>query len=47
MALYAEPTDLDQYLAVLESPATAEAMAQDGVKKETVKVYVLDKEFTY
>ncbi len=47
MALYAEPTDLAQYMAVLESPATAEAMAQDGVKKETVKVYVLDKEFTY
>jgi hypothetical protein len=47
VALYAEPADLDQYLAVLESPATAEAMAHDGVKKETVKVYVLDKEFTY
>jgi len=47
IALYAEPADLDQYLAVLESPATAEAMAHDGVKKETVKVYVLDREFTY
>ena len=47
VVLYAEPADLDQYFAVLESPATAEAMAHDGVKKETVKVYVLDKEFRY
>jgi hypothetical protein len=47
IALYAEPSDLDQYFSVLESPATAAAMAQDGVKRETVKVYVLDKEFAY
>ena len=47
VALYAEPADLDQYMAVLESPDTAEAMAYDGVKKETVKVFVLDKEFRY
>lgn len=25
----------------------AEAMAHDGVKKETVKVFVLDREFSY
>ena len=47
IALYAEPSDLGKYMEVLESPATAEAMAHDGVKKETVKVYVLDKEFSY
>ena len=47
VALYAEPADLDQYFAVLESPDTAEAMAYDGVKRETVKVFVLDKEFHY
>jgi hypothetical protein len=47
VALYAEPADLRRYLKVLESPATAEAMAQDGVKRETVKVFVLDKEFRY
>ena len=47
IALYAEPSDLGKYMEVLESPATAEAMAQDGVKRETVKVYVLDKEFRY
>lgn len=47
VVLYAEPSDLDAYFAVLESPATAEAMAFDGVKRETVKVFVLDKEFHY
>ncbi len=29
----------------MDSPETAEAMALDGVKRETVKVFVLDKEF--
>ena len=29
----------------MASPETAEAMAFDGVKRETVKVFVLDKEF--
>ena len=38
--------DLDTYLEVLDSDATAEAMATDGVIRETVKVFVLDKEFT-
>ncbi|MCG2591042.1 hypothetical protein [Rhodohalobacter sulfatireducens] len=39
-----EPDDLDKYMAILNSPATAEAMAYDGVKRDTVKVFVLDKE---
>ena len=39
-----EPDNVDTYMASLESPATAEAMAIDGVKRETVKVFVLDKE---
>ncbi len=47
LTLYAEPDDADKFLEVMESPATAEAMAYDGVKRETVKVVVLDKEFTY
>lgn len=37
--------NLDKYMEILNSPATAEAMAFDGVKRETVKVFVLDKEF--
>jgi hypothetical protein len=28
----------------MESQATTEAMASDGVKRETVKTFVLDKE---
>ena len=37
--------DLDTYMQILESAETAEAMAQDGVHRDTVKVSVLDKEF--
>ncbi len=47
VSLYAEPNDVDKFLEVMESPATKEAMAYDGVKRETVKVVVLGKEFTY
>ena len=42
--LCAEPDDLNKYLEILNSPATADAMKFDGVKRETVKVFVLDKE---
>jgi hypothetical protein len=31
----------------MDSPATEEAMAYDGVKRDTVKISVLDKEFRY
>ena len=40
-----EPDDLDTYWKAMDSPATAEAMAFDGVKRETVKFAVLDKTF--
>jgi hypothetical protein len=30
---------------MLDAPETTEAMARDGVKPETVKLYILDKEF--
>jgi hypothetical protein len=39
-----EPVDLSAYKKAIESPATAQAMAFDGVKRETVKMFVLDKE---
>ena len=39
-----EPENLDAFKKAMESPATAEAMAFDGVKRETVKTFVLDKE---
>ena len=44
VAICFEPENLDTFKRQMESPATAEAMASDGVKRETVKVYVLDKE---
>jgi len=43
VCLCAEPDDLNKYLEILNSPATAEAMAYDGVKRESVKVFILDK----
>ena len=45
VALCMEPSDLTKFMEIMDSPATAEAMAFDGVKRETVKVFVLDKEF--
>jgi hypothetical protein len=47
VALHAEVRDLDTFLKVQESTATAEARAFDGVKQETVKFFVLDKEFHF
>ena len=44
IAICVEPDDFDKFMEIFESEATAEAMAFDGVKRETVKVYVLDKE---
>ena len=40
-----EPTDLNTFMEVLESPETAEAMSADRVKRDTVKLYVIDREF--
>ena len=45
VAVCFEPADLDKWMEIFKSPATAEAMAVDGVKRESVKVYVMDKEF--
>ncbi len=44
IAVCFEPEDLDTFMKIIDSPATAEAMVIDGVKRETVKVFVLDKE---
>jgi hypothetical protein len=43
IAVCTDATDQAKYLQVLESKATVDAMASDGVKRETVKVFVLDK----
>ncbi len=44
VAICMEPADFDVYKKAMDSPATAAAMAFDGVKRETVKMYVLDKQ---
>jgi hypothetical protein len=44
IAVCGEASDLAAYLKAMESPAIAEAMASDGVLRQTVKVFVLDKE---
>ena len=43
-AVCSETSDVGIYMKVLESPETAAAMAIDGVLRDTVKVFVLDKE---
>jgi len=37
------PKDLDKFMEIFQSPATADAMKFDGVKGETVQTFVLDK----
>jgi hypothetical protein len=45
VVIHWEVKDLDKYMQLIESPETEKAMAFDGVKRETVKVFVLDKKF--
>jgi hypothetical protein len=40
-----EPDDEAVFVKGMESQAAADAMEVDGVKRETVKVFVLDKTF--
>lgn len=44
VAIYWEVDDPDKFLALVDSPETAEAMQLDGVDKDSVKISVLDKE---
>ena len=44
IAVFMEPNDLAACLHVLHSPATAEAMEFDGILRDTVKMFVLDRE---
>ena len=45
VAICVEPNDLAVCMKLMNSPATAEAMAFDDVLRDTVKIFVLDKEF--
>ena len=46
VAILWEIADMARFLEVLDSPETAEAMAVDGVNRDTVKIYLLDKEMS-
>ncbi len=43
VAICFDVEDLQTYLEQMASPETEAAMAQDGVKRETVKVFVLNR----
>jgi len=38
-----EPDDLEKYLELVQTPELAEAMEKNGVLRDTVKLYILDK----
>jgi len=40
-----EVDDVDAYMDFIKSKATQDAMKNDGVKRKSVKVFVLDKTF--
>jgi hypothetical protein len=44
VVMYSETDDVEAYERFVQSPATAQAMEEDGVERDTVKVYRLDKE---
>jgi hypothetical protein len=43
VAVCMRPKDLDKFMEIFQSPTTADAMKFDGVKRETVQTFVLDK----
>lgn len=45
VAICVEPTDLGIFMEILESESTAQAMKNDGVERDTVQIYVMDREF--
>ena len=45
--LYSEVADLYAYFGTLDSDEIKAAMAEDGVKRDTVQVYVLDRELAF
>lgn len=47
VAVLEDVDDVEATLATLETPENVEAMETDGVKRDTVRVFVLDKEFSF
>lgn len=47
VAVFEEVDDVDSLMANLTSPETIEAMANDGVRRDTVKLFILDRDFSF
>ena len=45
VAVYFEPAAVGKFMSQLDTPENAAAMERTGVKKDTVKVYVMDRTF--
>ncbi len=45
VAVCFEPADATKFMGAMDTPENIAAMEQDGIKRETVKVYVMDREF--
>jgi heme-degrading monooxygenase HmoA len=46
VVIYTDVDDLDAYMKFMASDETRAAMKNDGVKRKSVKLFVLDKEFS-
>ena len=47
VVLCAEVRDVQTFFTVLDSPEAEDAKDVDGVKRETLQFFVLDKQFTF
>ena len=47
IAVLFETEDIDTFNAVFNSDETHTAMSEDGIRRETVKAFVLDQEFSF
>jgi len=46
ICIQGEPDNLERYLEIVQTPELAEAMEKNGVLRETVKLYILDKQIS-
>ena len=44
ICILGEPDNLEKYLEVIQTPEMVEAMEKNGVLRDTVKLYILDKQ---
>ena len=44
ICIQGEPDDLEKYLEMVQTPEMAEAMEKNGVLRDTVKLYILNKQ---